>query len=73
MHADILIFDPTHFDCFNLTTLCVPCTGVPVHWLLAVHGERDQQILALIEVCGCLSRKEGQEHLHNEIGIIRML
>ena len=64
MHADILIFDLTHFDCFNLTALCVsctalcaPCTGVPVHWLLAMHEEHDQQLLPLIEVCGCLSGK----------------
>ena len=72
MHADILIFDLTHFDCFNLTALCVPCTGVLIRWLLTVHGEHDQQILALIEVCGCLSGKEGQEHHHDEIGMIRI-
>ena len=73
MHADILIFDLTHYDCFKLIALCVPCTGVLVCWLLVVHGERHQKSLALIEVCGCLSGKEHQEHHHDEIGMIRML
>ena len=72
MHADILIFDLTHFDCFNLTSLCVPCTGVPVRWLLAVHEEHDQQILALIVVCDCLSGKV-RNITTTEIGILRML
>ena len=52
---------------------CVLFTDVQVCWLLAVRDEQDQQILALIEECGCPSGREDQEPHHNEIGMITML